>query len=217
LLNSVPEKILFYGTATFGDGQTPAQVTMVDYFLGHFLFTTPFEFAWGADTVKFDTIKFIITPEDADDELKDEADSRAEKEGAEVLEADYMNYLKSANIQTTITTRLPIGMDLVFKISEDSTLLFESPDVIVGPLQVPKGNPATLGAPATLTSEIGLDESEMDIFKNTGDILKTLFFGAELFITGTNGEIVQVFASDFITVESMGIIITNIDLEDEEN
>jgi len=57
----------------------------------------------------------------------------------------------------------------------------------------------------------------MDIFKNTGDLLKTLFFGAELFILGTNGEIVQVFASDFITVESMGVVITHIDLEDDEN
>ncbi len=217
LLNQVPEKVLFYGTASYGDGFTASQLTHLDYFLGHFMFTTPFEFAWEADTVQFDSIKIIVTPEDADQSLRDAAETQAEEQGGVVLDGDLTSYLQTASIRTTVMTRLPIGMDLVFKISEDSSGVPGDPEVIAGPLQIPQGPPGRSAEPVTLASDMELSESDFAVFKNRGDTLKNLVIRAELIISGTGGEFVQVYASDFLTVESMAVIIATIDLEEEGN
>jgi hypothetical protein len=189
----------------------------MDYFLGHFMFSTPFEFAWGADTVHFDTLKFLVTPEDATDGILDNAKERAENEGATVLEGDLMKFLQSAHIETNVTTQLPIGMELLFKMSEDRSRLYDSPEVIAGPIQIPQGPSGPLADPTTLSSEIGLSESDMNILKNSSGMTKDVFLGLELIITGTNGTIVQVFASDYITIQGMAVVVTHLDLQDENN
>ena len=208
LINLIPEKVIFSGTATFGDGTTFASLDTGDYIRGDYIFTTPFEFSWGADTVRLDSTTFFITPEGYDEDWD-------LNEGDEI-DGDVMDLLSAAQLKVTFTSRIPVGMKLVVKMSEDSTTLYQNPQVETEPLVVPQPPLTGTQEPVEYTSEVGLDEDEMEIFKNSGDVPKKVFVGAELQITGTDNEFIQVFASDYIIVNAMAHVLVHIEDEEDE-
>ena len=208
LINLIPEKVVFSGTATFGDGKTFASLDTSDYIRGDYIFTTPFEFSWGADTIRLDSTTFFITPEGYDEDWD-------VNEGDEI-DGDVMDLLSSAQLKVTFYSRIPVGMKLVVKMSEDSTTLYQNPQVETEPLIVPQPPLTGTQEPVEYTSEVGLDEEEMEIFKNRGDSPKKVFVGAELQITGTDNEFIQVFASDYINVNAMANILVHIEDDEDE-
>ena len=127
-----------------------------------------------------------------------------------------MDLLSSAQLKVTFSSRIPVGMKLVVKMSEDSTTLYQNPQVETEPLVVPQPPLTGTQEPIEYTSEVGLDEAEMEIFKNRGDSPKKVFVGAELQITGTDNEFIQVFASDYINVNAMAHILVHIENEEDE-
>lgn len=179
LTDPVPETITISGIATAGDGSTSGSVYSGSRIWGTADINSPLKFRIGQTEFEGDINSTEIDQDDID-EVSDR--------------------LNSGIMYATLTNHLPFGCTVELYFSGDSTTLYESPELLIGPESVSAGQVGADGrvSSATLSNlVINLSDSDLDIIEN-----ETLFIGQKLTLPGTNGQAVEIINTDYLEIEA---------------
>lgn len=174
----LPDQITVTGTATFGDGSTVATITASDYVFARVNIVAPMEMVIGETTVESD-----IESEEIDQENIDVVTDHVEE-----LRFNY-----------NITNHLPLGTTVNILLGPDSATLLTNPQLVIGALTV-NAAPTVAGIVSdTLSSgyqSIVLNNDDIQVLAND-----TLYIAQEIILHGTNGQVVRLTNSDYLTLQ----------------
>ena len=108
--------------------------------------------------------------------------------------------LNSGSAVVHISNHLPLAASLTLHLAGDSTLLWNEPELTIGPISVASGE---VGVSGLVTEAVGSDDTitltqdDLSILDNN-----TLYVGQVITFPGTNGETVRIISSDFIDIEA---------------
>ncbi|MBD3218742.1 MAG: hypothetical protein GF310_10725 [candidate division Zixibacteria bacterium] len=179
LTNPIPNEIVITGIATAGDGSTPGTVYPDSKVWGDVEITSPLKFAIGETVIDGDINSTEIEQDDID----------------EVSER-----LLAGDIYATITNHLPFGAEVELYLGGDSTVLYSSPQLTIGPIEVGAGVVDAAGlVTEAIESDvvIHLSEEDLDIIENA-----TLYIGQKITLPGTNGQAVNIINTDYLDIEA---------------
>jgi hypothetical protein len=122
------------------------------------------------------------------DSLKSKAEDREE----------VLDFVKGVRLVAEVENRLLFGGSVVLKFAHDSSLVYEQPEVTVGPIGI---DPArkTNGQiqPARRTIEIALGEAQLNFFRSD-----PIYSGVEVYFPGTGDQPAELRASDYLRVRA---------------
>ncbi len=179
LTNPIPNEIVITGIATAGDGSMPGTVYPDSKVWGDVEITSPLKFAIGETVIDGDINSTEIEQDDID----------------EVSER-----LLAGDIYATITNHLPFGAEVELYLGGDSAVLYSSPQLTIGPIEVGAGRVDAAGLVTSSTESdvvIHLSEEDLDIIENA-----TLFIGQKITLPGTNGQTVNIINTDYLDIEA---------------
>jgi len=120
------------------------------------------------------------------------------------IEEEFTTELLSGEIRYTLYNHLPSGINRVeFYLSEHPESVYSNhPEVTIGPASMKPGifdNTGRVIAPDTTERTVSLSEEQLDIFRNPdGEESKFIYLGYGVRITGTGGEAVKIYQSDYL-------------------
>jgi hypothetical protein len=179
LLDPVPQEITVTGKVTCGDGISSGTVNEEDFFFGEIEITSPLELILDSCQVQID------------------ADSYTVNDDVKSLIEDQVN---SGQMITTIESHLPLDAEVLIFVSKSKETIFSDPDLVIGPVNVPRGELDHNGLVVTSrTSEstIGIDHEGLQVFGNS-----PFYIAGEFDFPGTNGNMIKARAEDFIQITS---------------
>ena len=179
LLDPVPQRIVVTGKVTCGDGISSGIVNEEDFFFGEIEITSPLELILDSCQVQMD------------------ADSYNVNDDVKSLIEDQVN---SSQMITKIESHLPLDAKVLIFVSKNKESIFSDPDLVIGPVDVPRGELDHNGLVVTSrTSEstISLDHEELQVFRNS-----PFYIAGKFDFPGTNGNMVKAKAEDFIQITS---------------
>ena len=177
-LSPVPDQITITGTATFGDGSTVSTITANDYVFATVNIIAPLEMIIGQTTVESDIESEKINQDDID------------------LVTDHVEELR---FNYNITNHLPLGTTVNILLGPDSATLLANPQLVIGPL--------TINAAPTIAGIVSdtLSTGYQAIILNNDDIQvlanDTLYVAQEIILHSTNGQVVRLTNSDYLTLQ----------------
>ena len=197
-INSQPEHINISGTLHIGDGSF-ATINEDDSLKGDFIFETPLIFALEQRT-NYSDVDTISLDEDAVERIRDN--------------------LIEISIQNVITNHLPVGagLSLYFSNSRNDSTLYDSPDLIIGPLELA---PATLSdvepvvvlQPGVGTWDQALGKSDdIAVFEH-----EDIYFGIKYEFYGTQNKLAKIRPSDYIHINMVGSVKINTTVPEDED
>ncbi len=179
LIDPIPSEIVVSGIATAGDGVTPGTVYAESKVWGEAEIRSPLKFAIAETIIEGDINSTKIDQGDID-----EISSR----------------LLSGEIHGIITNHLPFEAEVELYLGGDSSSLYSSPQLTIGPVLVSAGiiNSSGIVTDATETSiEVHLSEQDLNIIEN-----ETLYIGQRLHLPGTDGVIINIVDTDYLEIEA---------------
>jgi hypothetical protein len=120
------------------------------------------------------------------------------------IEEEFTTELLSGEIRYTLYNHLPTGISRVeFYLSEHPESVYSNnPEVTIGPASMKPGifdNTGRVIAPDTTERTVSLSEEQLDIFRNPdGEESKFIYLGYGVRISGTGGEAVKIYQSDYL-------------------
>jgi hypothetical protein len=179
LLNPVPQKITVTGQAICGDGIVSGTVNEEDFFFGVIEISAPLELILDSCQVQIDE------------------DSHTVNDDVQSLLEDQINWSK---VIIKIESHLPLDASTSIFVSKNKEDIFSNPDLVIGPISVPKGELNHNGLVVnSRTSEdtISLNYQELQIFRSS-----PFYVAGKLDFPGTDGNIIEASATDFIQISS---------------
>jgi hypothetical protein len=179
LLNPVPQRITVTGQAICGDGISFGIVNEEDFFFGQIEITSPLEFVLDSCQVQIDQ------------------DSHSVNDDVGSLIEDQIN---SGKAIIKIESHLPLDAKVLIFVSKNKEGVFSDPDLVIGPVDVPKGkldqNGLVTGSKSS-EDTISLNYEELQTFRNS-----PFFVAGKLDFPGTDGNTIKALATDFIQISS---------------
>jgi hypothetical protein len=207
IINLLPEKIQFSGSAFIGDGVSEGLITSESYIRGHYLLETPAKLSWRESLLVPDTTFLQINPDGSK-----EADLI---KGALHLDAKTTNALREFVILADIENHLPVGATIEYRLA-DALSQAEEADLVLSPVEI---NAASIDVSGRTeesfkrNAKIALGGDDIAIFHNDSETPKLLSLVSKIRLHGTDGEQVKVYESDFIKIKSMAKIVVGVNME----
>jgi hypothetical protein len=179
LFSPVPQMLTVTGEIICGDDQTFGTVREEDFFFGIIKVSSPLELI-------FDSCEVQI----------DEDSSQVNNDVKEMIE----DQINSSKVVFKIESHLPLEAKAKIFVSRRSDNLFSDPDLVVGPIDVPKGKlnyDGSVNGSNFSQDEIGLTHLELQVFTNV-----PFYMAGSIEFPGTNGQTVKASAGDFIKIMS---------------
>ncbi len=178
-LGILPSSILVNGYVEIGAPGWVATVKATDWVEGAVAISAPV-----AVSIPEQTTRSKV------DSLKSSAEDRK----------DALDFLRQVRLVAEVENRLPVGASVQLKFAREDSLVFDEPDVIVGPITLEAAlasNQGQMAKPASSTIELSLDEAQLDFFR-----LDPIFTGIEVYLPGTNGQVAVLRAEDYLRVRA---------------
>jgi len=196
-INIAPTRLSAGGQIQIGDGLTYGQVRKSDYLRGRYLLDLPAYASWERRDVESDWSQFTIDPENA-----------PEKEGGDKadISGDVTSHLTQARLVANIDNHLPIGGEVRFYFSTDSTRLFDLPELILGPVALtaaPVDAGGRVSSVKTQTIVLEIAGKDVSIFQNKSDERKCLYIAEKLTLDGTAGKQVKIYVDDYVHIAGL--------------
>lgn len=192
-MNALPREIAVGGEVTVGDGSASSTLRQDDWLRASYRINTPLRLTLAEQTLDPETDKLV--------EIEPEGGGGG---GDGALSGDVTDRMIEGALIVQVRNHLPFGVDLTFKMAEDSASVVTSPQVVVGPLTIGAGsvNVATglVDEVSVTSSELALTSEDLDIFKLNGAPGKQVYGGVEIHLHGTAGQAVGVRASDYLEI-----------------
>jgi hypothetical protein len=123
------------------------------------------------------------------------------------IEKEFTTQLLSGEIQVTLYNHLPFGISrILFHLSEYPESVYSpNPEVTISLGSLSPGIFDSTGrviAPDTTVGRVTLTEEELDIFRNPSKESKYVYLGYRVVSSGTGGEAVKVYQSDYLEHKS---------------
>jgi hypothetical protein len=179
LFSPVPQTLTVTGQVICGDGQTFGIVREEDFFFGIIKVSSPLELIWDSCQVQIDK-----DSDEVNDDVK------------ELIE----DQINSSRVVFKIESHLPLEAKAKILVSRRSDNLFSDPDLVVGPIDVPKGKlnyDGLVNGSNFSQDEISLTHTELQVFTNV-----PFYMAGSIEFPGTNGQTVKASAGDFIKITS---------------
>ena len=179
LLNPVPQRITVTGQAICGDGISSGTVNEEDFFFVQIEINSPLELILDSCQVQIDE------------------DSHTVNDDVKSLIEDQIN---SSRVIIKIESHLPLDAEVLIFVSKNKENIFSDPDLVIGPVNVPKGELDQNGLVTeskSSKSTINLNYEELQIFRNS-----IFYIAGKLDFPGTDGKIIKALATDFIQISS---------------
>jgi hypothetical protein len=177
LLNPVPQRITVTGEIVYGDGEALGNVREEDFFFGEVTVSSPLELIW-------DSCQIQIDPDS--DQVDDDVREMIEKQ------------INSAKVVLKVESHLPVEGEAKIFFSSNQMELFSDPDLVIGPVNVPKGKLRLDGSVREAeNSEVKIEVTKQDllVFTNT-----PFHMAGTIIFPGTDGRKVKASATDYIKV-----------------
>jgi hypothetical protein len=179
LFNPVPKTLTVTGEVVCGDGQTYGAVREEDFVFGRIRVSSPVEMVFDSCQVKIDE-----DSEEVNDDVKDLI----------------INQVNSSGVVLKIESHLPLDAKARIFLSRNPDSIFSNPDLIVGPINVPKGelNPDGSVQSSILTHDrIDLTYSDLQVF--TGE---PFYLAGIIDFPGSSGQTIKASVADYIKIMS---------------
>jgi hypothetical protein len=179
LFNPVPKTLTVTGEVVCGDGQTYGIVREEDFLFGRIRVSSPVEMVFDSCQVKVD-----VDSKEVNDDVKDLI----------------INQVNSSGVVLKIESHLPLDAKARIFLSRNPDSIFSKPDLIVGPIIVPKGelNPDGSVKSSILTQDrIDLTYSDLQIFTS-----EPFYLAGIIDFSGSSGQIIKASAADYIRIMS---------------
>lgn len=182
-LAPIPSQITASGSVDFGDGTYVGAINLNDFVTAFITVTAPLEMIITASQIQTDIVSETI----------DTADIGVITE-----------HLIEATFSYNITNKMPMGAQVVLYFSPDSATLYSNPalrlpklgaDSIFVPMAPIGPGGTTIDTISTGWVQISLDSTDAKILDNT-----VLYLGQELILEDSQGQIIKLNQSDFITI-----------------
>ena len=197
-INSMPDKILFTGNASVGEGGVEATISVDDPISGMFEITAPFIFTMPTYTSKMD-VDTLELDEDTRDIIRDNLIELS-------VEADIQNFMP---ISTTAT--------MYYSATRGDSTLYEFPDITIGPIVLAPatiaGDPGVVTAPGVSQwNQVFTKENEIALFEE-----EELYYGIQFNFNGTNGQMAKLRPADYIDVRAHATLKASTKIPEDEN
>ncbi|NLP09419.1 hypothetical protein GX408_03370 [bacterium] len=194
-----PTHLAIAGRALVGDGVTYGRISASDYLRARVALDVPARISWAAKEVHLDTTQIQIKPAEEAGDLYDQ--------GAIVrISADATDRLQGAVIQLKIDNHLPLGGAVHLRLADALARLYDRPNVILGPIQLPAAAVDAAGrvsAARHIETSLELNEEDLALFKNAGTDVKPVFIATDLSLDSSHGQERQIFGEDYIKVQAL--------------
>ncbi len=178
LVNIVPNKIIVSGVATIGDGITESVIRSTDFIETTVIISAPLSLSFPSQSVEID-VETVEIDTDVQDELRD-------------------NVL-SGKLVAQISNRIPLGVDFSFVMSSRDTSVYTNPELTIGPLSLEPARISGGNGVEAVVSDILVELTQQQIALFAND---EIFIGFSLNLPGSGGEIVRIYADDFINIKA---------------
>jgi hypothetical protein len=179
LLSPVPQRITLTGEITYGDGESIGNVREEDFLFGEVMVSSPLELIWDSCQVQIDP-----DSDQVDDDVR------------EMIE-EQINF---ARVVLKVESHLPVEGEVKIFFSRNQEDLFSDPDLVIGPINVPKGKLSLDGSVREAeNSETKIEMTNQDFLVFT-DI--PFHMTGTINFPGTDGRKVKASASDYIRITS---------------
>ncbi|KPL02292.1 MAG: hypothetical protein AMJ73_08915 [candidate division Zixibacteria bacterium SM1_73] len=179
LLDPIPEKLTVTGQVICGDGVYSGTANEEDFFFGEIKIASPLELILDSCQVEI------------------EQDTHSINDDVKSLIEDQIN---SSQVIFKIESHLPLEARASVFVSKNEENIFSHPDLVIGPVYVPKGKLDQNGVVTeSKFSEdtISLNYEELQIFR-----VSPFYVAGVLNFPGTGGSAVKALATDFIRINS---------------
>lgn len=179
LFSPVPQTLTVTGDIICGDGQTFGIVREEDSFFGIIKVSSPLELILDSCQVQIDK-----DSDEVNDDVKQLIQDRT----------------NSSKVVFKIESHLPLEAKAKIFISRNNCDLLSHPDLVIGPIDVPKGKLNSYGSVNGSNfsqDEINLSHQELQAFTNA-----PFYMGGVIEFPGSNGEMIKASAADFIKITS---------------
>lgn len=182
-LNPIPGSITVSGAVTMGDGVTSASISNSDFVRARVRIESPLEVFFDSTSVELDIQSSSI----------DTADIRI-----------ITDHLISSQLTTTITSHLPLGLEVYLYLSSDSATLYSAPELTVGPITL---EPGIVDGSGIVTSEvisqslISLDSADVQIL-----MTDTLYIGQIVTLQSSGGTPSHFMGADYLIIRASAVI-----------
>lgn len=178
-MNALPNEFCIQGHATLGEDQWEGTIHRDDYLEGSVIISTPLALAFPEQQVETNTNQL-----DLDEDIRDKIE----------------NHLLEGILWGHAENHLPIETKLEIMFAQVDSLVYEQPDLVIGPIQVKAGNfsgeTGYVEEASQSPIQVTLSAEELNTFQQA-----PLFAGVKLTLPGTNGQVVKVKLADFISVQ----------------
>jgi hypothetical protein len=190
-INALPKLVRVFGRVVIGDEQWQGRITANDFVDGNVRFTAPLALSLPAQSV-----------EESLDEVKIDADTRKEVK----------KRVGSGQLVAQIANHLPVGATAELFFGSVDSLVFEQPEVVIGPIEVSAGQ---LEEGSGLVAEETLSEVRIEL--NNADLQRLftapLYAGLRIVMPGTGGTVVRVLPSDYLTIKAYAEVKLKVDFD----
>jgi hypothetical protein len=165
------------GNIVCGDGQAWGTVREEDFFFGIMKVISPLELVLDYTQVQIDA-----DSEEVDDDMR------------ELIK----NQINSSRAILKVESHLPLEAKAKIFFSRKCENLFSNPDLVIGPIDIPKGELDLGGSVRRSNSsqaEINLSHEELEIFTQV-----PFYMAGSIYFPGTNGNTTKTLLTDFIKV-----------------
>jgi hypothetical protein len=179
LFNPVPQTITVSGEVVCGDGQTFGIVREGDFFFGRIKVSSPVEMVLDSCQVKVDE-----DSEEVNDDVKDLI----------------INQVNSSGVVLKIESHLPLDAQARIFISRNPDNVLSNPDLIIGPINVPKGelNPdGSVKSSVSTQARLDLNRSQLQVFT-----AEPFYLAGIIDFPGGSGQKIKATAADYIRIMS---------------
>jgi hypothetical protein len=179
LLSPIPHIITLTGEIIYGDGESMGNVREEDFLFGEVMVSSALEFIWDSCQVQIDP-----DSDQVDDDVR------------EMIEEQ----INSARVVLKVESHLPVEGEVKIFFSRNQEDIFSDPDLVMGPVNVPKGKLSLDGSVReTENSETKIEVTNQDLLIFT-DI--PFHMAGTINFPGTDGREVKASASDYIKITS---------------
>ncbi len=179
-LSPLPQTVTYSGWARFGDGVSVGTIHDGDFVLASIDIAAPL-----AVTINESQVDLDIESEEID---QDDIDI-------------VTDHVVSAALIYDVISHLPIGARVSIRLGGDSATVESAPQLVVGPIEVDAAPTdaigLTTGVTTSNTGSIALDSTDIRILEND-----PLYIATELWLHDTNGQVVRLTASNYVTVRA---------------
>ena len=186
-LSPIPDSIIFYGSATFGDGVSSGTIGADDFVFARIKITAP--------------IEAVISETNLDTDIESESIDQGDIDliTDHVIEARFIY---------TITNHLPIGASVQIMFGGDTTTIPNADNQVIPEYTIGGNGELTIQAAPTIAGIVPTDSvatlGEQMIVISNSDLgfleHDPLFIGTLITLAGSNGQPVKLTNNDYITI-----------------